>query len=212
VAFMSSRNPVPAGLPLSASDSITAPAATATAAVMMQARGAYIDPKLIGPDYRLERVNEGTECGPPAGTPLPENCNGKWWRSFNVISESRGGTHVSQTIKQFPKDTSGASQMQNEIDTIKRVNPGKTFTETPINTPLPGSILLARDDQDQIRVISPKDEYLASVIIYGKKDSNEQATQLATRVLTLLLERIPDRLGGPVPNPEYWGNKYWEIK
>jgi hypothetical protein len=47
IAFASvvACNPIPAGLPLSDTDVVAPPAATATAGVLMQAKGSYIDPK-----------------------------------------------------------------------------------------------------------------------------------------------------------------------
>jgi hypothetical protein len=212
VAGLIACNPIPAGLPMSDTDVVSPPAATATAGVMLQAKGSFVDPKLIGPEYRLQAVNQTTDCAPESGGPLPENCHGRWWLSFGVIAETRAGTHVSQSITQFPRQIAGASQLAHQVEVINDVTRTSTYSQRPTDTPVPGSLILVESTGDKVYVLSPKAEFLASVLVWGKKESTQQATELATRVMTMLLDRVPDKLGGPIPNPDYWGNKYWQIK
>lgn len=211
-AVLVACNPIPAGLPLSDTDVVSPPAATATAGVMLQVKGSYVDPKLIGPEYRLQAVNQTTDCAPENGEPLPEDCHGRWWRSFNVIAESRAGTQVSQTITQYPREVTAASQITNQINVIQEIARNTTYSQTSRNTPIPGSVVLVDSNGDKVYLLSPKAEFLVAVLVWGKKDSTEQAASLATRVMTMLLDRVPDKLGGQIPNPDYWGNKYWQIK
>lgn len=205
-------NPIPAGLPLSDTDVVAPAAATATAGVLAQEKGGYIHPKLIGPEWKLERVNQSDTCAPPAGKPLPENCKGKYWRSYNVIVMNRDGKRISQSIDQYGAPHTGLSQIPNEIDVTKRVNSNATYTETPTDNPVPGSMILIGSN-DHVEVMSPKADFLVTVLIFGQgKEPQDQTVALATRVVKMLWDKVPDKLGGPVPNPDYWGNKYWVIR
>jgi hypothetical protein len=204
--------PIPAGLPLSDTEVIPVPAATATATVMLERRGSYVDPKLIGPEFRLDKVNQINDCAPEGGKSLPDNCKGKWWRSFGVISRSRNGTYVSQSITQHDKQARMSEELANDIRTIKELNNRKSYSEEKSNIQSVEATVLSEEDQDKLYVITTKMEYIAQVIVWGKKDSMQQAQELATRVLIMLLDRIPNKLGGEVPNADYLGNRYWEIR
>jgi hypothetical protein len=201
-------------------DHVPPPAATATAVSLQKEKASYVHPKLIGPDFKLERVNESSDCAPDSDRTLPDSCKGKMWRSFNVIAQSSSGMHVSQDITQYLDGTSTAVEALESLSLHKDlfIGQGRSRLAEASIPDLPDGtatlIAARRDGSDEyLVVIAPKLEYTAAVLVWGYDSSRQDAAaSLASRVLWMLLDRIPDKLGGPVPNPDYIGNRYWDVK
>ncbi len=205
-------------------ETVSAPAATATASVMLTRRGSYVDPKLIGPDYKLERVNESEECAPDDPAKLPQECNGKYWRSLSVISRSRSGIRVSQQIKEHPRNTGAAEITENYIELSRDLAKDGDFQQITEwrGKALPSTGLTfrgvsAHDGQERIHLAMVKAPYLITITLWGytgpeQTGELDNAALLGWRVMDMLSARVPDLLGGPIPNPDYWGNKYWRVQ
>lgn len=201
-------------------DQISGPSAAATVTALKNEPASYVHPKLIGPDFKFERVNESSDCAPELGNSLPTACHGQWWRSMNVIVQSRTGMRISQTITQYPRGAAMGSLLQDKLSGTEQaalqVNHIASFA--PFATSgLPAGAQAVRGSStdgtsEEILLLASRAEYVAQIAVWGY-GSNEkaEAPSLAARVFNMLLDRIPGRLGGPVP-PDYIGNKYWDVR
>jgi hypothetical protein len=199
---------------------ISAADAAATVAALQSEPASYVHPKLIGPDWKFERVNESNDCAPDAGRPLPDNCHGQWWRSFNVINQSRSGMRISETVEQRAPGADMGSILQDQLTLAEQygtVNNVKSFAPLSLPGVAQGTQVVRGTTPDgkgeEIVLIKNKGDYIIEEYVWGFGPSDEtQAYPTATRVFNMLLDRVPDKLGGPVPNPDYVGNKYWDVR
>lgn len=203
------------------SEQISGAAAAATVTALQSEPASYVHPKLIGPDFKFERVNETNDCAPDPGQPLPDVCHGQWWRTMNVIVQSRSGMRISQTIEERPRGAEMALVVQDDLkgaeqaaSSVNRIASFASFAIAGIPTGAHAVRGTAADgSSEEILLMTSKAEYVAEVAIWGySANEKEQAPVVAARVFSMLLDRIPARLGGPVPNPDYIGNKYWDVR
>jgi len=205
-------------------ETISAPVATAKSKAMIDRQGSYVDPKLIGYDYKIDSVYELTDCAPDNPSNLPERCKGIYSRSFGVVSRSKAGIFVSQLITQYSNASNILDRLNRQLEVLEDSTKAGEFnriTEWKGKAlPTTGLTYKTVDDtggEERIHLLVVKGSYIVRIVVWGYKGPEssgqlDNATLLGWRVMDMLVARVPDKLGGPIPNADSWDNKYWRIQ